>query len=571
MVIGLAALLGFENMSTVLRFRSRWKAYLFLSTCILGVAFVQHLSLLASDGVVIQEGEGVAGLQIGSSTLKDAVLILGNPLSQKQIKSARNVVFPQHLSLSFGANGRLNTVSTLPGFTGKPSRGIRHGDSAQQVVSRYGAPQQQSRQTSTYPDVIFCKNNDGSVVKMVAWQRPNRLRWSRLPDHPTPFGVAGPIVGVHGDVLLTAGGANFPDGLPWHPTKSGGVSHKKYWANIQALSNDRAGWRNAGALPAAIGYSVSVSTPNGILSLGGERSEPAPAGSPSLKRLDTVFRIVWDPESRTAAVKTDWPVGGTTTASSKLRQLPPLTKATTAACGAVVGQYVYLAGGDSGEGGSPQFLRLSLMPPADGEWGWETLPTWPGAPRSHAIGVGQDGKFFLISGRNKLADRDFEILTDAYAFDPEKYGSNGDESAWRRIADVSLGGKPVSVMAGAGIAAPHGAVTVIGGASGEVLLQKEVEIPRLIARAKSAGEAKRVVELEKQATDLYDFHKGFSRDLLVYDIDEDKWHKVGEMPVTGPVTTTAVLWQGAVVVPSGERSPGVRTRSVWKLDGYVPQ
>lgn len=516
---------------------------------------------VATGELTLQEGEGIAGLQIGASSLRDAVRVLGNPISQRQLNASRNVVFRQKLSLTFAPNGRLHTVSTLSGFTGQTTRGIRHGDGAELVVSRYGPPVQQTEQTITYSDIIFWKDRNGKIAKMVAWRRPNPLNWSRLPDHPNPFGVAGPIVGVHEDVLIVAGGANFPDGLPWHPTKDGGVSHKKYWSDIHLLSADRVGrqignWQSGGQLATPVGYCVSVSTPHGVLAVGGERSKVEQDGTSSVVRLDAVRRLAWNAKSKAVDVSSVWPGSG--------QEIPTLPSGTTAACGTVVGDHIYLAGGDTGEGGSSQFLRLSMTPPEDGPWKWESLPTWPGPPRTHAIGVAHRGRFYLISGRNKLADRDFEILHDAYAFDPAQYAT--DKSGWKRIADVSVSGIPTSVMAGTGITSAEGVLTVIGGATGEVLLKKEVELPRQIATAKAAGDDDLAAKLAKHATDLYDFHKGFSRNLLTYNPKTNVWTKLGEMPTTGPVTTTAVLWKDAIVIPSGERSPGVRTRSVWKLD-----
>ena len=37
-----------------------------------------------------------------------------------------------------------------------------------------------------------------------------QLAATALPDLPDPIGMAGPFVGVHNDVLIVAGGANFP-------------------------------------------------------------------------------------------------------------------------------------------------------------------------------------------------------------------------------------------------------------------------------------------------------------------------------------------------------------------------
>src|SRR4051794_13907380 len=41
------------------------------------------------------------------------------------------------------------------------------------------------------------------------------LVWRPLPDLPDPLGLAGAFAGVSSGALLVAGGANFPNGMPW--------------------------------------------------------------------------------------------------------------------------------------------------------------------------------------------------------------------------------------------------------------------------------------------------------------------------------------------------------------------
>ena len=56
-----------------------------------------------------------------------------------------------------------------------------------------------------------------------------------------------------------------------------------------------------------------------------------------------------------------------------------------------------------------------------------------------------------------------------------------------------------------------------------------------------------------------------ARDLGVtdaYDPEQNAWSTAGEMPFS-LVTTSAVVWQGRIVVPGGEARPGVRSPQVW--------
>src|SRR5947207_2584315 len=67
------------------------------------------------------------------------------------------------------------------------------------------------------------------------------LEWSPLPPLPPAAGqvkqpgVASPFVGVQGNALIVAGGANFPDKMPWE----GGA--KKWQDDIWILEKQRDG------------------------------------------------------------------------------------------------------------------------------------------------------------------------------------------------------------------------------------------------------------------------------------------------------------------------------------------
>ncbi|MCX6997017.1 MAG: hypothetical protein NTV49_07995, partial [Kiritimatiellaeota bacterium] len=71
-----------------------------------------------------------------------------------------------------------------------------------------------------------------------AGRRPH-LTWSALPDLPEALGVAGPFAGVSGGALLVAGGANFPNGMPW----AGG---RKVWHDaVYVLPAPAGAWQAA--------------------------------------------------------------------------------------------------------------------------------------------------------------------------------------------------------------------------------------------------------------------------------------------------------------------------------------
>ena len=92
------------------------------------------------------------------------------------------------------------------------------------------------------------------------------LEWKQLTDLPpvgeqtNALGVAGPFVGVHNDVLIVAGGANFPKPF-WGEDK---VWHDDIWTLYKSGK-----WTKAGSLPRPLAYGASVSTQWGVLCMGG--------------------------------------------------------------------------------------------------------------------------------------------------------------------------------------------------------------------------------------------------------------------------------------------------------------
>jgi N-acetylneuraminic acid mutarotase len=89
------------------------------------------------------------------------------------------------------------------------------------------------------------------------------LKWRELPALPDQEGFAGPFAGTHNDVLVVAGGANFPTKMPW---EGGG---KVWYDRVYLLESPSRNWREVGKLPRPLGYGVSISTADGVVCIGG--------------------------------------------------------------------------------------------------------------------------------------------------------------------------------------------------------------------------------------------------------------------------------------------------------------
>jgi N-acetylneuraminic acid mutarotase len=111
-----------------------------------------------------------------------------------------------------------------------------------------------------------------------------------------------------------------------------------------------------------------------------------------------------------------------------------------------------------------------------------------------------------------------------------------------------------------GLLAPKRAIPVIGGADGGKFLEIE-SLGRQIGEAKGTPKEK---VLEALKGKVLNDHPGFSRDVLECHPETDLWTKAGEFPAGSPFAATPVEWEGAIVIPSGEIRPGVRSPKVWQ-------
>jgi SSS family transporter len=335
------------------------------------------------------------------------------------------------------------------------------------------------------------------------------LQWEALPPLPDPLGVAGPFAGVSGDALLVAGGANFPEPV-W---ESGKVWRDTVYALEREAGGTGLAWSVAGRLPEPLAYGMSVTHGGSLICMGGEDG----------KRVsDAVFAVTWDPAAR----------------ALRAEALPPLPQPCAFGQAALVGDTVYVAGGQRGggiESAMGNFWRLDLSKRGTGTFAWQALPAWPGPERVLAVvaaqNTGKDKCVYVFSGRRRVNGA-FEFLTDAYEFNPRTYQEGRTGTSWRSLPDV-----PACVMAGTAAAVGQAHVFVLGGADGSLF---------------------------ERADEVKDAHPGFPKRAYAYHTITKTWADAGPSPVN-QVTTVAVPWGGRVVIPSGEIRPRVRTPAVWSV------
>jgi N-acetylneuraminate epimerase len=368
------------------------------------------------------------------------------------------------------------------------------------------------------------------VLLPVSCSRPGNesvsFRWFHLPSLPpapgdtAAFGLAGPVAGVSNDTLLVAGGANFRDGLPW----KGAI--KVYYDDIYLLADCDSGsaWTHAAVrLPIRLAYSACVTTPDGIISIGGENaSGPVP----------DVYRLALDDGAVT------------------ITRLPDIPAPTTSAGAALSGSRIYLVGGLTPGGATSAFYCLDPGHPGKG---WKKLPDLPVAA-SHAVVLAADdptGPCIWFFGGRYPDGAVTTFLSSVWKYRIES-------GQWMKSGGLTIDGNPDPLSAGTGLTLDNHRVALFGGDGG--LIYNDLErLNTRIARAREPNAEKRLTALKDS---IYENHPGFSRNIRIYNTLKGVCSRGGEMPVPGQVTTTAVRWGDRVIIPSGEKRPGIRTPMV---------
>ncbi len=331
-----------------------------------------------------------------------------------------------------------------------------------------------------------------------ATREPEVLKWQQLPPLPDEHGLAGAFAGVHNDVLIVAGGANFPKGRPWDSDEE---KKRKVWHDEIYVLKPRTGqWKSGFMLPQPLANGVSITTPAGLVCIGGDDSKQVHA---------SVFLLKWNGKN------------------IELKRLPDLPAPRANAAGALLDDSIYVAGGrdDKDEQELTKTLwrlRLPSELEKSDSWSgssWDTLPQCPGSPRSRAVSAAQAGKFYLIgglgSGEASPSELKLKYLRDGWRFDPKKQD-------WTQMPDA-----PRAMADAPSLARGESHILIYGGHDGMT----------------------------------HDNRPGFCRDVLAYHTITNTWTQMGEIDAA-LASTNAVPWQGRVIIPGGEVAGRVHSNQV---------
>ena len=147
------------------------------------------------------------------------------------------------------------------------------------------------------------------------------FRWSHLANLSDAKGIAGCFASVGNnsagsDLLIVAGGVNFPDQPPWQ----GG---DKVWRDpVWAMAYPTAAWQPAGRLPRPLGYGISAGCAGELWCVGGVDRQAHLASS---------FALQWNPIMNQVQVSDN--------------ALPPLPQPVAFGADLLGGSRLYAAGG----------------------------------------------------------------------------------------------------------------------------------------------------------------------------------------------------------------------------------
>jgi N-acetylneuraminic acid mutarotase len=349
------------------------------------------------------------------------------------------------------------------------------------------------------------------------WQLAGQLPSETVGDERTAQeykGVAGAVIGWHNNMLMVAGGANFPEALPWEGGK------KKYHNQIHLFEkkeNQFVSLATHDKLSIPVAYAANCITKYGIAAVGGENETGL---------LADAFLFKLAPEGKTVLIE----------------KLPSLPVPTTSASAVAIDDFIFVIGGETVKGTTAECWKLDLTNLVAGWKKIKALPTALSFAYAGVYEVENNSTIVVLGGRNKTASGTSTFSKAVFSYLPTS-------DVW--IEKRSL---PYTISAGTSVSLAYEGILLFGGDRGETFSKVE---QLLIAIAKAEGKEKE--DLVQQKNQMQINHPGFSKDVLLYHPVSEKVKTIGTIPYPTPVTTTALLLNDCIVLPSGEIRAGVRT------------
>lgn len=361
-------------------------------------------------------------------------------------------------------------------------------------------------------NILMAQNRN---ITHIDWQIAAQLPTTEQIENQ--LGIAGPIVGILNDKLLIAGGANFPNGMPWN----GGS--KQLYDDIYLFEKDKDGniisLKTNQKLPFKLSYAATVSVPNGIVFIGGDTEN-------GLSKKVVLLQF----EENSIQIKID--------------NLPDLPFGVANATALTIGNQIFLVGGETGNQEVEDTLLMFDFKAK--KKGWQPKTKLP-KKLSHMMFVGNGEHLYVIGGRKRNFGSISDLSASVYRYDIKN-------DSWTEKTSL-----PYALSAGTSLMFGN-EILVFGGDKGETFHKAEL----MIATVNSETDENKKQLFNKVKIDIQANHPGFSKEVLRYDTITDAWSTINPIYFNVSVTTQAVKWGDFIIIPTGEIKAGVRTKQILK-------
>lgn len=369
----------------------------------------------------------------------------------------------------------------------------------------------------------------------------NNFTWSEsvpVPSSPgaeKQFGLASPFAGNSGDVVILAGGCNFPT----TPAVDGGA--KKYYDDAFVLVEEKGEmrWISGMKIPAETAYGASVNISEGLLCIGGNNNS---------ENLKTVYLLKWNPKI----------------SELEIENYPELPFPISRMGAALIDKTVYLVGGTVEGKPTSTFLSLDLSKKGSSDFKWNIEEDFPGPARLQPVVITQNAAeekhLFVFSGSSFPENRtDPEVTTDGLEFNPKT-------GVWSKVAEITpKGHKPFSLHGACGFSLGMNHIMFVGGVNHDIFY--------------NAWKQERAGQIAKEKGDTISFNKfldwkkeylshnaswyNFNSEVLVYHTLTDSWTVGDQYPFPAPAGAKIAAWKDGWLIINGETMPGIRSEKVY--------
>lgn len=363
--------------------------------------------------------------------------------------------------------------------------------------------------------------------------RYNSVEYRSLPPLQVggQEGVAGAFAGTldGGKKIVVAGGCNFPE----RPAALGGKKYfyQEIFEYQYSDGNHSGSWKKKGRMPHALAYGANVTTPEGIVCMGGTDGRQATA---------KVFILYSGPQGKIIQ-----------------EELPPLPATMDNMAATYGAGYIYAAGGNVN--GRPLNAAFRLAWP-DGKR-WERLPDFPGDPRLQPAAAMQNGPsglcLYLMGGYNcDTVKGSVKVHTDGIAYDPVS-------NVWKPVAQVVPYGcnEPMAIVGAQAISSGCAHIVFLGGVNRNIF-EKALKRQLLCEKTNSPLlKGKYEKETHYYMTRQPSWY-AFNDELLIYHTVTDTWVTESKNSLLARAGASVVKCGDEWVVIDGELKPGVRSADV---------